>query len=66
MKNYLRFSTFLLSLVFAIALITSCDKDDEVLLSNLNVQVEYSADFTGLPIGSLTVTLTNTSDNSCS
>lgn len=64
MKNYQRFSTFLLSLVFAMAIITSCDKDDEVLLANLNVQVDYAAEFTGLSTANITVTLTNPTDNS--
>ncbi len=64
MKNYLKFSTFLLSVIFAIAIITSCNKEDEVLLANLDVQVEYATDFAGLSTTNLTITLTNTADNS--
>lgn len=62
MKNNLKNLTFLLLAVFTISLV-SC-KDDEVLLATLRVQVEYADAFTGLTSENLTVTITNTTDNS--
>jgi hypothetical protein len=52
----------LLLLSLAIVLF-SCEKEEEVLLSSLNVTVEMSADYSEIPVSGIYVKILNTADN---
>ncbi|WP_372774213.1 DUF4876 domain-containing protein [Mangrovibacterium sp.] len=65
MKNKMKLITKI-AIAFVLSIgIFSCS-DDEVKLASLTVLVETSADFTGLDLTGLTVTMTNSVDNSTS
>jgi len=63
MKN--KFKLFLRSGFAALLAISmlACEKDDEVKLANLDVQVDIADSFTGLSAADLYVYITNTADN---
>ncbi len=63
MKNKMTLFAKIIAVFFLSMSIFSCS-DDDVELASLTVTVEASADFSGLEVEGLTVTITNTVDNS--
>jgi hypothetical protein len=62
MKKSFLFRNAILAIFIALGF-SACEKDDEVSLANLDVQLEVAESFTGLSTGEVYVYITNTIDN---